>query len=475
MPRDLVMGKLVDESRTRVAGAARLAYSAVGAPYAAVARRRWHVQPVPVLPVLARPATRGPPCPTTSARPPSPTRPRPCPAASSDPARTPTSDAAHRRRAPAGARRCCCVIGLVFLFTPAVAYAFGVRATEIENRRLTAFPSRVRRLGVLPAGSAPGPPTTCRCATAPSRPTRACPKACSASRRSTADRPRAAPAPARSRPQTGGEAAAERVFPRVIQGEDEWLFLGADVSGAVRAAAAARRDAGGHRPLRPDGAGGRQDLRLHGGAGQVDDEPRQDARGLRRRRLRSAGQAGVLGPDGERPAGRLRRPQAGAGPGAGGGRRQPVAPLRHALGAAGRPGVRAGGRGGAGPRGCGRPAASSRPGRCELQADLAAQLGTPRTDEVPGWRLERDGRRRHAGDAEHPGGDHHGRAAAHAADAGPGRLVHPELAELPVAVVRLRARRAARDRHRRPAGGRVGGRRVRHGGARDRRALGRGR
>jgi alginate O-acetyltransferase complex protein AlgI len=36
MPRDLVMGKVVDESRTRVAGAARIAYSAVGAPYAAV-------------------------------------------------------------------------------------------------------------------------------------------------------------------------------------------------------------------------------------------------------------------------------------------------------------------------------------------------------------------------------------------------------------------------------------------------------
>ena len=36
MPRDLVMGRLVDESRTRIAGAARVAYSAVGAPYAAV-------------------------------------------------------------------------------------------------------------------------------------------------------------------------------------------------------------------------------------------------------------------------------------------------------------------------------------------------------------------------------------------------------------------------------------------------------
>jgi alginate O-acetyltransferase complex protein AlgI len=36
MPRDLVMGTVVDEGRTKIAGAARVAYSAVGAPYAAV-------------------------------------------------------------------------------------------------------------------------------------------------------------------------------------------------------------------------------------------------------------------------------------------------------------------------------------------------------------------------------------------------------------------------------------------------------
>ncbi len=36
LPRDVVMGKVVDQSRTRLAGTARLAYSAVGAPYAAV-------------------------------------------------------------------------------------------------------------------------------------------------------------------------------------------------------------------------------------------------------------------------------------------------------------------------------------------------------------------------------------------------------------------------------------------------------
>ncbi|MCY7364150.1 MAG: MBOAT family protein [Frankiaceae bacterium] len=36
LPRDFVMGKVVDSSRTRLAGTARLAYSAIGAPYAAV-------------------------------------------------------------------------------------------------------------------------------------------------------------------------------------------------------------------------------------------------------------------------------------------------------------------------------------------------------------------------------------------------------------------------------------------------------
>jgi len=36
LPRDFVMGTVMDQSRTRLAGAARLAYSAVGAPYAAV-------------------------------------------------------------------------------------------------------------------------------------------------------------------------------------------------------------------------------------------------------------------------------------------------------------------------------------------------------------------------------------------------------------------------------------------------------
>ena len=37
----------------------------------------------------------------------------------------------------------------------------------------------------------------------------------------------------------------------------------------------------------------------------------------------------------------------------------------------------------------------ARPAPVQLQADLAAQLGTPRKDEVPGWRLERDGRDGH--------------------------------------------------------------------------------
>ena len=42
LPRDFVMGHVVDQSRTRLAGTARLAYSAVGAPYGQTWYGRWH-------------------------------------------------------------------------------------------------------------------------------------------------------------------------------------------------------------------------------------------------------------------------------------------------------------------------------------------------------------------------------------------------------------------------------------------------
>jgi hypothetical protein len=115
-------------------------------------------------------------------------------------------------------------------------------------------------------------------------------------------------------------------------------------------------------------------------------------------------------------------------------------------------------------------------GPVELQADLAAQLGTPRTDTVPGWRLEREGvtvtdERATTLTATTTGAPLHTPSTAD-----PRRLVHAELAVAAVAAVRLRADRAAGDRHRRPARAGVGGPVVRHGRARDRRAVrGRGR
>ena len=219
----------------------------------------------------------------SSARAPRPTRPRPS-----------------RRRARAGgAGGSCCSSGWSSCSRPAAAYVFGVRATEIENRRLTPFPSLSAGWEFFPQVSAWATdhlPLRDRAVAANT----GCRSRCSASRRSTAVPPRAA-RPGRWRPRPAGGRSQERVFPKVLQGQDGWLFLGADVCGAVRAAAAARRDARRARPLRRAGPRGRQDLRLHRRARQVDDEPRQDARDLRRRRLRARGQAGLLGADADDP------------------------------------------------------------------------------------------------------------------------------------------------------------------------------
>ena len=121
------------------------------------------------------------------------------------------------------------VIGLVFLFTPAVAYALGVRATEIENRRLTSFPSVSEGWEFFPKLSTWATdhlPLRDRAVAANTR----------LSEGVFGEPPQyGGPASGGAgpvAPQTGGEAAAdERVFARVIQGEGEWLFLGADVSG----------------------------------------------------------------------------------------------------------------------------------------------------------------------------------------------------------------------------------------------------
>jgi hypothetical protein len=72
-------------------------------------------------------------------------------------------------------------------------------------------------------------------------------------------------------------------------------------------------------------------------------------------------------------------------------------------------------------------------GPVRLQADLAAQLGTPRTDEVPGLAARARGRHRHRGAGHDDRRHHDGRAAPHPAHDRPGRLVHAELAVAAVA------------------------------------------
>ena len=123
------------------------------------------------------------------------------------------------------------VLGLVFLFTPAVAYALGVRATEIENRRLTAFPSVSDGWEFFPKLSTWATdhlPLRDRAVAANTRLSEGVFGEPPQYGGPAAGSPGAGPVA----PQTGGEAAAaERVFPRIIQGDDGWLFLGADVSG----------------------------------------------------------------------------------------------------------------------------------------------------------------------------------------------------------------------------------------------------
>ena len=116
-----------------------------------------------------------------------------------------------------------------------------------------------------------------------------------------------------------------------------------------------------------------------------------------------------------------------------------------------------------------------RTGTVQLQADLAAQLGTPRKDEVPGWRLVRDGVTVVDERATTLAATTTGAPVYQPSTLGARRLVHAVVAVAALAAVRLGADRPAGDRHRRPAGARAGGPVVRHDRARDRRALRRGR
>lgn len=131
---------------------------------------------------------------------------------------------------PRGRRWLVLLVGLVFLFTPAAAYVSGVRATEIENRRLTEFPSLSAGWEFFPQLSAWATdhlPLRDRAVEANTRLSE-----------SVFGEPPQYGGPAEGggagpvAPAPGDADVQERVFPRVLQGEDGWLFLGADVSGA---------------------------------------------------------------------------------------------------------------------------------------------------------------------------------------------------------------------------------------------------
>lgn len=77
--------------------------------------------------------------------------------------------ASHRRPARGGraARSLLIICAAVFFFGPALAGLLGAQPGQIENRRLAGFPA-FPRAGIFSPVSPPGPPTTCRCVTAPS-------------------------------------------------------------------------------------------------------------------------------------------------------------------------------------------------------------------------------------------------------------------------------------------------------------------
>jgi alginate O-acetyltransferase complex protein AlgJ len=141
-------------------------------------------------------------------------------------------DGSHRRRRRHARPRRIAVllVGLLFLFTPAAAYVSGVRATEIENRRLSAFPSASAGWDFFPRLSAWATdhlPLRDRAVAANTRLSEAVfgeppqyggPDSGAA----TGGAGPVAPAPA--------DAPRERAFPEVLQGDD-WLFYGADVEG----------------------------------------------------------------------------------------------------------------------------------------------------------------------------------------------------------------------------------------------------
>ena len=304
-------------------------------------------------------------------------------------ARSRRKAAAVRSARPRPRRMVVLALGLVFLFTPAAAYALGVRATEIENRRLSSFPSVSDGWEFFPRLSSWATdhlPLRDRAVAANTR----------LSEGLFGEPPQyggpdsGAGGAGPVAPQPAGEDAAERVFPKVLQGDDDWLFLGADVSGPCEPL----------QPLDETLAGLDRFGRMLQAAGKtyvftvapdkstmnpdklpddyVGDDCAPDAKSAFWDRMETSPPVGYvdlkqeLARVQEEGGVNLWRPsdthwaQRGALIYA-----QQVADALD-------------------PR-LWQTSRIVETGPVQLRADLAAQLGTPRTDEVPGWELERPG------------------------------------------------------------------------------------
>ena len=280
------------------------------------------------------------------------------------------------------------LVGLVFLFTPAAAYVSGVRATEIENRRLTEFPSVSAGWEFFPQLSAWATdhlPLRDRAVAANTRLSESVfgePPQYGGPAEGGAAGP-VAPAP-------GDAQVEERVFPKVLQGRDGWLFFGADVSGACEPLL----------PLDETLAGLTRFGELVQRAGKtyvftvapdkstmnpdklpesyVGDDCAPEAKRAFWERMEADPPLGYVDLKQE-----LERVQEEGGENlwrpsdthwAQRGGLVYAQEVAEALDPA-----------------LWRTSRITPTGPVELQADLAAQLGTPRKDEVPGWRLEREG------------------------------------------------------------------------------------
>ena len=118
-------------------------------------------------------------------------------------------------------------VGLVFLFTPAAAFVSGVRATEIENRRLAPFPSVSEGWDFFPQFA------TWATDHLPLR-DRAVAANTSLSETVFDEAPQYGGAPGGAGPVGPAPEASSgpRTYAPVLEGEDDWLFFGADVSNA---------------------------------------------------------------------------------------------------------------------------------------------------------------------------------------------------------------------------------------------------